>query len=59
MLTTYLKNPLTLERYRSEPAGPHLDAFLGWLEQRAKQGTGTARVRDVIGGSTQPAVTWP
>jgi peptidoglycan/xylan/chitin deacetylase (PgdA/CDA1 family) len=36
-----------------------LDAFLGWLEQRAKQGTGTARVRDVIGGSTQPAVTWP
>jgi integrase/recombinase XerD len=37
MLTTYLKNPLTLERYRSEPAGPHLDAFLGWLEQRGYQ----------------------
>jgi site-specific recombinase XerD len=37
MLTTYLKEPLTLERYRSEPAGPHLDAFLGWLEQRGYQ----------------------
>ena len=24
MLTTYLKTPLTLERYRSGPAGPHL-----------------------------------
>jgi integrase/recombinase XerD len=37
MLTTYLKDPLTLERYRSEPAGPHLDAFLRWLEQRGYQ----------------------
>ena len=36
-----------------------LDRFLGWLEPRSAQGTGTARVRDVIGGSTQPAVTWP
>ena len=36
-----------------------LDAFLGWLEPRSAQGTGTARVRDVIGGTTQPAVTWP
>ena len=35
------------------------EALLSWLEQRAKQGTGTARVRDVIGGATQPAVTWP
>jgi len=35
------------------------EGFLGWLEQRSKQGTGTARVRDLIGGSTQPAVTWP
>ena len=25
MLATYLKKPLTLERYRSGPAGPHLD----------------------------------
>jgi integrase/recombinase XerD len=37
MLTTYLKDPLALERYRSEPAGPHLDAFIGWLEQRGYQ----------------------
>ncbi len=37
MLTTYLKDPLTLERYRSDPAGPHLDAFLDWLEQRGYQ----------------------
>jgi len=36
-----------------------LDRFLGWLEQRTAQGTGTARVRDVIGGVTQPVVTWP
>jgi peptidoglycan/xylan/chitin deacetylase (PgdA/CDA1 family) len=36
-----------------------LDSLLGWLEQRSVQGTGTARVRDVIGGSTQPVVTWP
>jgi len=36
-----------------------LDRFLGWLEPRSAQGTGTARVRDVIGGITQPAVTWP
>ncbi|MFL5309052.1 MAG: polysaccharide deacetylase family protein [Myxococcales bacterium] len=36
-----------------------LDSFLGWLEQRSAQGTTTARVRDVIGGSTQPPVTWP
>jgi len=34
-------------------------SLLAWLEQRASQGTGTARVRDVIGGVTQPAVTWP
>ena len=34
------------------------EGFLGRLEQRSKQGTGTARVRDVIRGSTQPAVTW-
>lgn len=38
---------------------PDLDALLGWLEQRSTQGTVVARVRDVIGGTTQPAVTWP
>jgi integrase/recombinase XerD len=37
MLTTYLKTPQTLEYYRAEPAGPHLDAFLGWLEERGYQ----------------------
>jgi site-specific recombinase XerD len=34
MLTTYLKKPLTRERYRSGPAGPHLDEFTSWLEAR-------------------------
>src|SRR4029434_10402652 len=34
MLSTYVKRPLTRERYRSHPAGPHLDAFILWLEQR-------------------------
>lgn len=34
MLNAYVKRPLTLERYRSSPAGPHLDAFILWLEQR-------------------------
>ena len=28
MLNAYVKRPLTLERYRSRPAGPHLDAFI-------------------------------
>ena len=32
MLTTYLKTPQTLERYRSGPAGPHLEPFVRWLE---------------------------
>jgi integrase/recombinase XerD len=34
MLNVYVKRPRTLERYRSRPAGPHLDAFVFWLEQR-------------------------
>jgi site-specific recombinase XerD len=34
MLNAYVTRPLTLERYRSRPAGPHLDAFILWLEQR-------------------------
>jgi site-specific recombinase XerD len=37
MLATYLKRPLTLERYRSGPAGPHLDWFTDWLEERGYQ----------------------
>ena len=37
MLNTYVKRPLTRERYRSRPAGPHLDAFILWLEQRGYQ----------------------
>jgi len=35
------------------------ESLLVWLEQRSSRGTGTARVRDVIGGVTRPAVTWP
>jgi hypothetical protein len=37
MLNAYVKRPLTRERYRSRPAGPHLDAFILWLEQRGYQ----------------------
>jgi hypothetical protein len=37
MLNAYLKRPLTQERYRSRPAGPHLDTFIFWLEQRGYQ----------------------
>ena len=37
MLATYLKKPRTLERYRSGPAGPHLDRFTDWLEERGYQ----------------------
>ena len=33
--------------------------LLAWLEQRSSRGTGTARVRDVLGGQTKPVVTWP
>lgn len=34
---SYLKPPLTLERYRFGPAGPHLDQFTDWLEAREYQ----------------------
>jgi site-specific recombinase XerD len=37
MLTTYLKSPSALVRYRSSPAGPHLDAFVDWLESQGYQ----------------------
>jgi integrase/recombinase XerD len=37
MLATYFKTPSTLVRYRSSPAGPHLDAFVDWLENQGYQ----------------------
>jgi site-specific recombinase XerD len=37
MLTTYLKTPPTLERYRLGPAGLHLDGFVDWLESQGYQ----------------------
>ena len=37
MLTTYVKTALALEQYRSGPAGPQLDAFIAWLEERGYQ----------------------
>ena len=37
MLNAYVKRPLTRERYHSSPVGPHLDAFVLWLEQREYQ----------------------
>jgi site-specific recombinase XerD len=37
MLTTYLKTPAALVRYRSSPAGPHLDGFVNWLETQGYQ----------------------
>jgi hypothetical protein len=37
MLTTYLKTPLPLARYRIGPAGPHLDRVTEWLEARGYQ----------------------
>jgi integrase/recombinase XerD len=47
MLTTYLKTPAALGRYRSSPAGPHLDGFVGWLET---QGYQSDRIRDLLRG---------
>ncbi len=47
MLSTYLKRPHTLERYRSGPAGPHLDPFTGWLEARGYQ---SGRIRRLLHG---------
>lgn len=32
MLTTYVKTPRTVARYRSGPAGPPLAMFGSWLE---------------------------
>ena len=47
MLAIYLKKPLTLERYRSGPAGPHLDQFTDWLEARGYQ---ACRIHDLLHG---------
>jgi integrase/recombinase XerD len=47
MLTTYLKTPATLVRYRSSPAGPHLDGFVDWLET---QGYHPKRIRHLLRG---------
>lgn len=37
MLATYVTTPLAQEHYRSGPAGPHLDAFIDWLEEQGYQ----------------------
>lgn len=47
MLVTYFKKPLTLERYHSGPAGPHLDGFIDWLEKRGYQ---QCRIRHLLQG---------
>ena len=33
ILTNSIETPVTLEQYRSAPAGPHVDAFVGRLEE--------------------------
>jgi hypothetical protein len=47
MLSTYLKTSSTLVRYRSSPAGPHLDGFVDWLKT---QGYQPDRIRDLLRG---------
>jgi hypothetical protein len=47
MLSVYLKKPLTREQYDSSPAGPHLEAFLLWLEER---GYPPRRIRHLLRG---------
>jgi hypothetical protein len=34
MLTSYFKRQTTQATYYAGPAGPYLDAFTSWLEQR-------------------------
>jgi hypothetical protein len=48
MLTTYRKTALTLEHYRSTPAGPHLDAFIGWRDAR---GSPRRRIQPLLRGA--------
>jgi hypothetical protein len=45
-MTTYLKTPSALVRYRSSLAGPHLDGFVGWLETKGINPTGSATFRE-------------
>src|SRR5215468_1643622 len=47
MLRTYVKTPSALAHYRSGPAGPHLEAFIGWLEE---QGYSPRRILHLIRG---------
>ena len=47
MLSTYLKRPLTQERYYSGPVGPNLDPFTDWLEERGYQ---PGRLRRLLHG---------
>jgi integrase/recombinase XerD len=48
MLTTSLKHSVTLEHYRSPPAGPHRDAFIGWLDARGYQ---RGRIQHLLRGA--------
>jgi integrase/recombinase XerD len=48
MLSTYLKQARTQERYRVGPAGPHLDWFTDWLEARGYQPN---RILDLLRGA--------
>jgi hypothetical protein len=54
MLTTYLKTPRGLALYRAEPAGPHLDAFLGWLKARGYQ---RRRIHHLLRGAHRAGVS--
>ncbi len=54
MLTTYFKRQTTQATYYSGPAGPYLDAFTSWLEQR---GYLHESIRRRLQGAAQ-LVTW-
>ena len=54
MLTTYFKRYTTQATYYSGPAGPYLDAFTHWLEQR---GYRHETIRDRLQGAAQ-FVAW-
>src|SRR5208283_4091477 len=49
MLVDYFKSSLILERFRSGSAGPHLDAFTEWLDERGYRRVSVRRhVREVV-----------
>lgn len=54
MLATYFKRRTTQATYYSGPAGPYLDAFTNWLEQRGYQ---HETIRDRLQGAAQ-FVAW-